>query len=41
MGGSLTSVVQNYSKTLRHARLTAIKSAFGLDIILVYTPLSK
>ena len=27
--------------SLGHARLTAIKSAFGLDIILVYTPLSN
>ena len=27
--------------SLGHARLTAIKSAFGLDIIPVYTPLSK
>ena len=26
---------------LGHARLTAIKSAFGLDIIPVYNPLSK
>ena len=24
--------------SLGHARLTAIKSAFGLDILLVYTP---
>ena len=27
--------------SLGHARLTAIKSASGHDIILVYTPLSK
>ena len=27
--------------SLGHTRLTAIKSAFGLDIILVYIPLSK
>jgi len=38
---ALTTFCRRFFGSLRHARLTAIKSAFGLDILLVYTPQSK
>ena len=38
---SLTTSSRSFFGFLEHASLTAIKSAFGLDIILVYTLKSK
>ena len=35
---ALTTFFRRFFGSLRNAKLTAIKSAFGLDIILVYIP---
>ena len=35
---ALTTLCRRFFRSLRNARLTAIKLAFGLDIISVYTP---